>query len=241
MINPDHSQTAQASAAQIPGVRLRTATAGLVLFLFACGATRSVQAQLNPPTSTDGYIARLLLNETPFPGERGWVSEANSQAAMLAILHVLNARIRHIPPGYTQEEVAAVRSQNILDVITAGGEKGQCDGFYRDAKGQPAMAQRVHDRIHHLLTISNRGAPGRFGRLIQYAQELATAYTRGGMPDADIYAAIHRIGPARVTGRAYSWMTGQDIYHPGGCFIRIPDDMRGLLGGNRFYTLQARE
>jgi len=35
-------------------------------------------------------------------------------------------------------------------------------------------------------------------------------------------------------------MSDKDSYHPGGDFVRIPDDLCGRLGGNRFYTLEKR-
>ena len=50
-----------------------------------------------------------------------------------------------------------------------------------------------------------------------------------------LFRSVNQIA---VTGRAYSWMTGQDYYNPGGNFVRIPDAQQGLLGGNRFFTLR---
>src|SRR5215467_5825099 len=90
---------------------------------------------LDPPATVSGYLGSLLINEAPFPGENGYVSEQNTQGAMLAILWVLNARIYHIPPGYKQLWVAGVQSTNVIDVIVGTGEKRQCEGFYRDAAG----------------------------------------------------------------------------------------------------------
>ena len=113
--------------------------------------------QLKPATTDAGYIARLLINEAPFPGERGWLSEDDTKATMLAILWVLHARIDHIPAGYRQEQIAAVRTRDIIDVITVGGEKGQCDGFYRDAGGTPRAVSRVHERIDYLSGIAGKG------------------------------------------------------------------------------------
>src|SRR3954466_3465064 len=88
---------------------------------------------LPPAGGVDGYLCRLLVNEVPFPGERGYTSEADTMLAMEGLLRVLDARVRHIPPGYTQQQVASVRTGDVVDVITAGGVKGQFDGFYRDA------------------------------------------------------------------------------------------------------------
>ena len=200
---------------------------------------RDGAAQLDPADTRSGYIARLLLNETPFPGERGWVSETDSKAAMLAILWVLHGRIHHIPEGYRQEHIASVRTGDILDVITVGGERGQCDGFYRDKRGRCMAVPRVHERIDYLLGIANKGKPGRFALLINYAQGLARAYESGGITEADRFATLHRVGSVPVTGRAYSWMADADTYHSGGNFVRIPDQHGGRLGGNRFYTLRS--
>ncbi|NCD35040.1 MAG: hypothetical protein EOL87_16685 [Spartobacteria bacterium] len=213
----------------------------LILCLFLCATGYAGNVQLLPPDQPSGYIARLLLNETPFPSENGWISEKNSKAAMLSILCVVDARVRHIPVGYKQEQVAAIRTDNAIDVITAGGEKGQCDGFYKDTQGQPVMVPRIGERIAYLEKLANKGTPGRFARLFSYAQGIASAYVRGGLQEADRFAAIHQIGSIYVTGRAYSWMTGQDYYHPGGNFVKIPNDMQGLLGGNRFFTLKKLE
>ena len=194
--------------------------------------------KLNPADTDAGYIARLLINEAPFPGERGWLSETDTKAAMLAILWVLHSRIEHVPPGYRQEQIAAVRTKDIIDVITVGGEKGQCDGFYRDAAGRPKAVPRVHERITYLSNIGNKGTPGKFARLLNYGQGLADAYERGGVEEADRFAALNQVGSIRVTGRAYSWMTDKDCYSPGGNFVKIPDGSEGSLGGNRFFTLK---
>jgi hypothetical protein len=195
-------------------------------------------ADIKPANTKAGYIARLLLNEAPFPGERGWVSEDNSKATMLAILWVCHSRIHHIPAGYKQQEIAAIRTQDIIDVITAGGKKGQCDGFFRDGSGQFRFESRVQERIDYLMKIASQGKPGKFARLINYAQGLADAYVAEGMSGADRFAGLTVVGSAPVTGRAYSWMTDMDYYNPGGNFIRIPDGLGGSLGGNRFFTLK---
>lgn len=191
--------------------------------------------------TTAGYVALLLVNETPFPGEKGWVSEADTKAAMLAILWVLESRLRHVPDGFRQEQIAAERCDDVIDVITAGGERGQCDGFSRDGSGRPVAVPRVTERIDYLLQCANKGEPGRFARLLTYAGDLATAYIEGGMAEADRFASLHEVDGVAVTGRAYSWMTDQDCYHPGGSFVRITDADGGSLGGNRFFTLRRPE
>lgn len=216
--------------------RLNLILAGCLLLSLAAAADAAVD--LKPADTEAGYIARLLLNEVPFPGERGWESEANSKGAMLAILYVLHARIHYIPAGYRQQQLAAIQTDDIIDVITVGGEKGQCDGFYRDANGNFKAVSRVHKRIDYLLGIAADGKPGRFARLMNYAQGLADAYVAGGVEEADRFAGLHEVNAVKVTGRAYSWMTDMDCYSPGGNFIRIPDDNEGSLGGNRFFTLK---
>jgi len=201
---------------------------------------RGVQAELLPASDPSGYVARLLINEVPFPGEHGYVSEEDTMAAMRALLLVLDSRINQVPSGYHRSEVAAVDSDNVLDIITAGGERGQMDGFFY-SRGQPAMVPRVTARIESLVRISRQGSPGRFARLIDYAQRLASDYVaRGVVPEPDIFAGLNYIPPLQVTGRAYGWMTDKGYYHPGGTFVKIPDDKRGRLGGNRFFTLVQR-
>ncbi len=216
----------------------------LLLLLLLCLATARAQtsapfARVDPPDSTSGYLARLLINEVAFPGERAYESEATSQAAMLQILWVLHARTHLIPKGYAQQHVAGMRTTNIIDVITGTGERRQCEGFYRDAQGRFVTAPRVEERLNYLLKIANSGSkPGRFAGLLNYAQGLARAYIKEGIEGADRYAGLKRVNQIEVTGRAYSWMTDVGSYHPGGNFVSIPPTAEGSLGGNRFFTLR---
>jgi hypothetical protein len=206
--------------------------------VWGAGANGGTRVELPSPKTVAGYVAMLLVNETPFPGERGWVSEEDTKAAMVAILHVLDSRLQHVPAGYRQEQIASQRCKDIIDVITAGGVKGQCDGFYRDKSGQFVAVPRVHERIDYLVRCANKGEPGKFARLLQYAGNLATSYESGGMSEADRFAELNRVGDIPVTGRAYSWMTDTNNYNPGGNFVRIPDSSNGSMGGNRFFTLK---
>jgi hypothetical protein len=194
-----------------------------------------------PATSTvEGYVCRLLINEVPFPGERSYTSEADTMLAMEALLRVLDARLKHIPPGYTQQQIAAVRSGDIIDIITAGGEKGQFDGFYRDSSGSPVMVPRITERIDKLVEIAGRGQPGKFARLLEHAASLARDYSTGTISCRDPHADVRAVKGVPATGRAYSWMTDEPQYNPGGNFLRIPDDQEGSLGGNRFFTLRKK-
>ncbi|MBC2603674.1 hypothetical protein [Puniceicoccus vermicola] len=196
------------------------------------------EVKLKPSTTSSGYLALLLVNESPFPGESGWVSETDTKDTMLSILWVCDNRISNIPSGYRQSQVAATTTNNIIDVITVGGEKGQCDGFYRDANGTPRTVPRIQKRVDYLTKIANQGSPGKFARLLNYAQGLANAYNSGGITQAELFARVTQIQQIPVTGRAYSWMTNSDTYSPGGNFVRIPDSKQGKLGGNRFFTLR---
>ena len=213
----------------------------LLLLLMASASARAEApfVQLDSPATTVGYLASLLINEVPFPGERGYESEADTRAAMLQILWVLDSRIHQIPPGYLQRHVAGVTSQDIIDIITGTGGRRQCEGFYRNASGQFVTDQRVQERIQNLLRIANSGGkPGHFAGLLNHAQGLACAYVKGGVQEADRYAGLKQVGPVRVTGHAYAWMTDVDANHPGGNFVTIPDNDDGSLGGNRFFTLK---
>jgi hypothetical protein len=190
--------------------------------------------------SPEGFIAHLLINESPFPGERTYRSEDDTMRSMESILNVLVSRLLFVPVPYRQTDVAAVRTDNILDIITAGGVRGQVDGFYRDSNGRLTMVSRVTERTDNLLRIANTGQPGRFARLINHAVAISTDYTRKATIPYDPYARLAVIERISITGRAYSWMTDQSYYHPGGNFVRIPDSHKGALGGNRFFSLRSK-
>jgi len=209
--------------------------AGLIA---ANGAAATVA--LEPATSKSGYLARLLINEASFPGDPLYRSEEDTRFCMLEILWVLDNRIRHIPPGYTQQRVANAETDDIIDVITA---PGQVNDFYRDPAGQFTAARRVFTRVDFLVGIANEGPPGRFGRLLNYAQTLARDYFESSRTGTagwgeDRFAPLRRIGPFSVTGRAYAWMTSDLPYEPGGDFVPIPREDGGAPSGNRFYTLR---
>ncbi len=212
---------------------------GGLAILFASAIAGAENVRLLPSDSPQGYVARVLINETAFPGEPGFRSEEDSAAGMRAVLWVLHSRIHHVPDGYTQREIAEVESQSILDVITAGGSKGQLEGFYRDRNGYFKAAPRVHRRVSYLLNLANSGAPGRVSRLLQYGQELASSYFASGPHWPDIFRDIRRINSTEVTGRSYSWMSALQRSVPGGSFVPIPNALGGVLGGNRFFTLRA--
>lgn len=189
-------------------------------------------------SSAQGYVARLLINEAPFPGERGYVSEADTQAAMEAILLTLHARSVDLPKPYTRQQVADTKSPNILDVITAGGVRGQVDGFYRDAQGNLATEPRVNERVNYLMGIAGQGKPGRFARLLNHAITISNQYFAGQLRVVDRYGNLTYIGTTPVTGGSYAWMTNHPKFHPRGYFVKIPDGDQGALGGNRFFTLK---
>lgn len=224
----------------LPGpIRLILPILVALAFMLAPVRMAAQFAKIAPANTTNGYIARLLINEVPFPGEHAYESQNDTQGAMLQILWVLHSRIYLIPAGYKQQWVAGLRSTDIIDIITGTGGRRQCEGFYRDAKGNFVTDPRVEERLNNLLKIANSGGkPGRFAALLNYAQGLATAYTVGGIEGADRYAGLTYIAPVQVTGHAYSWMTDIDDYHPGGNFIYIPSMYEGELGGNRFFTLK---
>ena len=185
-----------------------------------------------------GYLARLLINEVPFPGEGGYKSVEDSKIAMTQILWVIHCRRQQIPPGYLQEHIANIASDDIIDIITA---EGQCDGFFRNEQGVAVVNPRVEKRFKYLFYIANKGGkPGKFAELLNYGQGLAKAYVEGGIEQADRFAGLQIIKGVMVTGRAYAWMTDKDYYRPGGNFVFIPDSLNGSLGGNRFYTLKRK-
>jgi hypothetical protein len=218
-----------------PGAQV---AAGLLLGTLLSGQAGAANVELEPATEPAGYVARLLINEVPFPGERGWESEADSKAAMRQVLFVLDARLNHIPARYTQRQIATVQTDDMIVLMTAGGERGQIDGFYLDTAGRPATVPRVQSRINYLMGIASQGKPGTFARLLNHAQDLATDYFNRRALGQDIYLPLRTVAGTPVTGRAYSWMTDVGQFHPGGRYVRITDDHDGGLGGNRFFTLK---
>ena len=222
-------------------VRLLRAIAWTVLLMpgiWVSAATAPGNVHLEPANTKAGYLARILINEVPFPGEYRWLSEEDTKAAMRSILFVLDARISHIPPGYKQEYIALVKTDDIIDVITASKTQRQCDGFYRDKNGDFKAVDRVHKRVDSLVRIASQGTPGKFARLLNYAQGLASAYMKGGIEESDLFTGVKAIGSTKVTGRAYSWMSDKSCYSPGGNLVKIPNEQNGSLGGNRFFTLK---
>ncbi|ADE55653.1 hypothetical protein Caka_2637 [Coraliomargarita akajimensis DSM 45221] len=188
--------------------------------------------------STEGYLCKLLLNEVAFPGEHGYISEQDTMRAMDNILLVLDARIHFIPSPYTRYQVAQTSSEKLLDIITAGGKHGQVAGFYRNRFGRPISEPRVEQRIDYLLRIANDGKPGRFARLMNYAVQRSKDYVKRLKRPQNLYAHLRWVAKTPVTGRAYSWMTDRHYYHSGGNYVRIPNNLRGSLSGNRFFTLR---
>jgi hypothetical protein len=212
-----------------------------LVLLFACllvARLGAANVTLAPGQSERGYVARLLINEVPFPGERGWESEADSKDAMRQVLLVLDARLNHIPARYTQKQIATVQTDDMITLMTAGGERGQIDGFYLNASGKPTTVPRVQSRIDYLMGIAGKGKPGTFARLLNHAQALSDAYFARRLAERDVFEPLDYVASIPVTGRAYSWMTDVGQFHPGGRYVRIPDQDQGDLGGNRFFTLK---
>lgn len=210
---------------------------GLALLL-GVSSLLSAKVTLNDPTSRAGYISLLLINEAPFPGEHAYLSVNDTKTGMLQILWVLHNRIERIPRGYQQSHIATVTTNDIIDVMTAGGQRGQVDGFYRDPRGIPTAVTRVHERVAYLTRVANTGSPGKFATLLNYAKSLGEAYANAGPNGPDIFRELRWVNRTRATGSAFSWMTDSPHYSPGGNFLRIPESDNGALAGNRFFTLK---
>lgn len=210
----------------------------VVLLVMLTGPALASPVNVPAVTTTEGYVARLLINEVPFPGERSYKSEEDTMAAMEQLLMVLDRRLEQVPTPYSQRQIAATVTDNIIDIITVGGEKGQFDGFYRDAQGKPSTVPRVGERYDNLVSIASKGQPGKFARLLNHAGEVATEYVKSKEEPTDRHAPVKVAQGAAATGGAYSWMSDEVRYHPGGNFLRIEDRDQGALGGNRFFTLR---
>jgi hypothetical protein len=215
---------------------LKRVVALAILVLIAGAALAAVT--LPSASTTEGYVCRLLINEVPFPGEKGYVSKEDTMAAMDQLLYVLDGRLNHVPSPYLQKQVAATQADDIIDVITAGGVKGQFDGFYRDATGKPAMVDRVTQRIDNLVKIAGQGQPGKFAQILSYAADISTQYVDGHPKVPDRFGSVQNVLGIPATGGAFSWMTDEFRFNPGGNYLRIADSQQGALGGNRFFTLR---
>jgi hypothetical protein len=210
----------------------------LTALMMLTGVASASPVNLPPVSTTEGYMSRLLINEVPFPGERGYKSEEDTKAAMDQLLMVLDRRLQNVPSPYTQRQIAATSADDMIDIITAGGEKGQFDGFYRDNAGRPTMVPRVNERIDNLISIASKGQPGKFARLLNYAGEISITYVKTKIEPQDRHSDITSAQGSAATGGGYSWMTDEMRFHPGGNFLRIDDRDQGSLGGNRFFTLR---
>ncbi|MEM7791994.1 MAG: hypothetical protein AAF546_11380 [Verrucomicrobiota bacterium] len=213
------------------------------ILLVLCTTLASVALQaknVNFParTSETGFLAALLVNEVAFPGERGYISKGDSIEAMNQILLVLDARIFFVPSQYTRYQIAQTSSDRLINIITAGGYHGQVEGFYQDDAGTLRIADRVEERLQYLLQIANDGRPGTFASMIQHSIALANAYIQNLHKPKNQFKDLRQIQQIPVTGRAYSWMTDRHYFHPGGNFIKIPNNMDGALSGNRFFSLR---
>lgn len=222
------------STSSIPGM------AAILALGFLPAVARAEPVTLPSMDTPAGYVALLLVNEVPFPGDTAYVSEQNSKQAMRAILAVLVNRIHEIPPRYTQSEVAGVRTRSMIDIITAGGVGGQVEGFYKNDRGQPVVLPRVSRRAERLQVIANQGTPGTFASLLDFAATISESYFKDESSFEAVYADVHTVNGVPVTGRGYAWMTNIHSLDPGGSFVLIPKGDRGTLGGNRFFTLRKR-
>ena len=233
---PPDSPAAAWAASRAPR---RPAACWCALRLAGTAGLATAGAVTLPAAQTpEGYVCRLLINESPFPGEKGYRSEADTIAGMNSLLHVLEGRLRRVPPPYTQQNIAACTTHSIFDIITASDTCRQFEGFYRDAAGRPTMAPRVTERIRNLLTIAGQGQPGRFARLLNHAVKISTQQAQDRFAEPNPHALVQRVGAIPVTGGAFSWMTDEARFKPGGNFVRLPDADHGGLGGNRFFTLR---
>jgi len=186
--------------------------------------------------AVEDYLAALLINEVPFPGEPAFKNAADSKAAMEAILWTIHSRRAALPTGYTRRQVAATPSTNLVDILTAAN---QMEGFFKTDDDRHTFAPRVKERVDYLNLLGQRDDTPTITELLGYARTAAHDYVLGNaLPFPNPFASLTNLPPDEVTGSPYGWMTDDPVFHPGGNFIRIPDNAGGSLGGNRFFTLR---
>ena len=153
-----------------------------------------------PPATSPGSSS----GETPFPGEtRFHVSEEETPPRHAPDPSgFLHGRIHLVPLRYTQQQIASVHTDDILEVITGGGGLA---GARASPTRMPPVAPsppRVEQRINFLLGIANRGsAPSsRFARLLNFAQNLARATCpTASSGSGDRLRRCHRHRPRRAS------------------------------------------
>ena len=112
--------------------------------------------------------------------------------------------------------------------MTAGGVKGQVDGFYRGPDGRPAAVSRVHDGRWLTCWASPIAVSReRWPAVVVRARTSAAPILAGRATGRDLFADLRKVGAQPVTGRGYAWMTDVRGCDPGGSFVRIPDDRPG--------------
>ena len=223
----------------LPFLLLMAALAVAVVFHTSRGEETALPQALDKELeliAIEDYLAALLINEVPFPGEPAFKNAADSKAAMEAIVWTIHSRRAPLPTGYTRRQVAATPSTNLIDILTAAN---QMEGFFKTDDDRHAFAPRVKERVDYLNLLGQRDDTPTITELLDYAYAIAHGYVEGNaLPFADPFAGLTHLSPDDVTGSPYGWMTDDPAFHPGGNFIRIPDDFGGSLGGNRFFTLR---
>ena len=117
----------------------------------------------------------------------------------------------------------------------------QMEGFFKDDGDRHTFAPRVAERMDYLRRLALRDNTPTISNLLAFAEAAALDYAEGKpLSFPDPFAALTNLPPdsVEVTGMAYGWMTDDPVFHPGGNYVRIPDEFGGALGGNRFYTLR---
>jgi hypothetical protein len=90
----------------------------LAVWLSLAGAGSAEEfATIAAPGTASGYLARLLINENPFPGERGYVSVEDSKAGMRQVLWALHSRMHDIPPVPPPKNAVSVARERLAGLL----------------------------------------------------------------------------------------------------------------------------
>jgi hypothetical protein len=153
--------------------------------------------------AVEDYLAALLINEVPFPGEPAFKSADDSKAAMRAILWTIQCRRAEIPEGYTRQQIAATSSTNLVDIITAFN---QMDGFFKTRTDRHTFAPRVAERITYLRLLGQRDDTPTISELLDFAHSNALHYAAGNpLLHPNPFVALTNLPPdaIEVTGSPY--------------------------------------
>jgi len=173
----------------------------------------------------EGTVAHMLVAESRNPDSSSY-DAAEVNRGLEAMKSVVINRLKK--PG----DFAAPGAKTRTDIIVA---KNQFAGFTRDIAGNVVVTKNIQNLVDAVVKKANTGTPGKFSAFLQTVLDTANAASV-----TDPFADVTDIGSTKVRGGSFGWRT-DGSGSPGGRFIAIPKEQKGIVAGNQFYTLIKSE